>query len=89
MQWESLYNKLIDGSCMQGFLCFCSSGLHMEFLKKLFKISSVIKPVSFKRYVDYTFCITKRGTERHILNPGKLIYATRALLWDSLKQLVN
>ncbi len=40
----------------------------MEFFEEEALNSAPVKPVVWKRYVDDTFCIVKKGSENHLLD---------------------
>ncbi len=57
----------VDGAAMGSRVSAVVANLYMDFFEEEDLNSAPVKPVLWKRYVDDTFCIVKKGSEKHLL----------------------
>ncbi len=62
----------VDGAAMGSPVSAVVANLYMECFEEEALNSAPVKPVLWKRYVDFTFCIVKKGSEKHLLDHFKL-----------------
>ena len=58
----------VDGAAMGSPVSAVVANLYMEFFEEEALNSAPVKLVLWKRYVDDTFCIVKKGSEKHFLD---------------------